>query len=204
MKTFSILLAFDPNDTSGYALEQAFRLAERAPSSELHLVHVADDGSTKQELHALAERLQLYVKEKGVALGAHPGLQIGTHVRVGDPARAIAEVAAEVDAALIVLASRERTRLRSPFRAPRLARRLLEHAPCPVVVAGPKPDEPSHEPRIEPPCPDCERVRTAFAGRVQWCQRHAHRRGSSHVYSYEPELPFETHDSEVIPTGIRF
>ena len=203
-ETFSILLALDLADTSGSALDEAAHLARRVPSAELHVVYVAPETTTKKHLLELAEGLQLYVADKAAAIGGLAGRELGIHVRVGDAAHAITEVATEVDAAVIVLASRSKTRVRSPFRAPRLARELLAHAPCPVVIAGAKPAEVSHAARIEPPCADCLEARAATNGRVQWCERHEKRHGVSHVYSYAPATPFESHDSEVIPTGIGF
>ncbi|HEY8087794.1 MAG TPA: hypothetical protein VIF09_08115, partial [Polyangiaceae bacterium] len=83
--------------------------------------------------------------------------------------------------------------------------RLIAGAPCPVLIASPPPKHPpKHEPTIEPACPQCLQARAASKGAQWWCERHAHRSNQGHAFSYQRELPFASHDSEVIPTGIDF
>ena len=78
-------------------------------------------------------------------------------------------------------------------------------ASCPVFVAGPRPVlQPSHLIVIEPPCPECVQTTQTTSGRAGWCVRHSghHNLHRIHRYSYQSDLPFETHDSEIGPTGV--
>jgi len=45
---------------------------------------------------------------------------------------------------------------------------------------------------------------TLSSSQFWWCERHSRHAPRAHVFSYQRELPFATHDSEVIPTGIDF
>jgi nucleotide-binding universal stress UspA family protein len=63
-------------------------------------------------------------------------LQAERRVEVGEPAEALAQVAAEEAATLIVLGSRHQGRLRPGLRSG-LAGELAASAPCPVVIVPP-------------------------------------------------------------------
>ncbi len=205
-QTFSILVASDLSEASGYAFTQAARLAQRIPGAAIHFVHVANGNPSEPRIRELGGQLRTYVSEKAASLGGLKGLAVGVHVRHGDPVREIVQLAAELEAALIVLGSRRHPHLKS-LVVGTIAEKLLPHAPCPVILAGPKPVEPLlHNPTIEPTCTDCVKARERSGGREWWCARHTSHGASAggHVYSYQRELPFAEHDSEVVPTGIRF
>jgi hypothetical protein len=60
-------------------------------------------------------------------------------------------------------------------------------------------------PLIEAACMACLETRTASAGQSWWCDSHVHAAELAHVVSCQRELPMTTrHDSEIIPTGMRF
>lgn len=205
-QAFTILVASDLSEASGYAFEQAARLAQRIPGAELHFVHVTDGDTSEERIRQLGGQLRMYVSEKAASMGGLPGLSVGVHVRHGQPVREIAQMAAELDAALIVLGTPRHPHLKA-LTLGSVAEKLLPHAPCPVILAGPKPVEPLvHQPAIEPACPDCLRARASSGGRQWWCARHTSHgaTGTGHVYSYQRELPFASHDSEVVPTGVGF
>ena len=83
--------------------------------------------------------------------------------------------------------------------------KLVQGASCPVLVANPRPRKPAKlEPMIEPRCTDCTRTRGATGGLQWWCERHLQRADRGHAFSYQRELPFAPHNSEVIPSGIEF
>jgi nucleotide-binding universal stress UspA family protein len=205
-QTLSILVASDLSDAGGYAFERAARLAQRVPNAALQFLHVTDGDASEARVRQLGGQLAIYVAEKAASLGGLDGMRVGVHVRHGDAVREIAQLAAEIDALLIVLGTATHPRLMSLI-AGGVADKLMLHAPCPIILAGPKPAEPLvHQPAIEPPCPDCAKARAASNGREWWCARHRSSGGSMprHSYSYESELPFSTHDNEVIPTGVAF
>jgi nucleotide-binding universal stress UspA family protein len=205
-RTFSVLVASDLSEEGGYAFEQAVSLARRIDGADVHFAYVTDGDTSEARIRQLADQLRMYVSEKAASMGGIDGLRVGVHVRHGDPVPEIVQLAAELGAAVVVVGSPRRRHLKSVVLGS-IAERLLAHAPCPVVVAGPKPSEAAPQaPTIEPVCPDCARARAQSQGRSWWCTRHLPG-GSAvrgHVYSYEHELPFAQHDSEVVPTGIRF
>ena len=201
-RPFAILLCFDDTEASGYAFEEAMHLARRIPASEVHLVDVRPKELPDSETLQLAGRLRTYVDEKAASLGGMTGQTVAVHVRYGDPMHQIVELAADIGVDLIVLGNSKHPHWQN-LVAGSLADQLLRHAPCPVLVSGPKPAEPrAQPPRIEPACPDCLRARAATHGAQWWCARHGTAGIHAHRYSYQSEIPFSSHDSNVIPTGV--
>jgi nucleotide-binding universal stress UspA family protein len=200
----SMVVGLDFSDADGPAFDQSTRIARRVPSSELHLVHVFDREPSEARLRDLAGHLRLYVNEKAAVVGGLGGVTVGIHLRAGKTVREIVQLAIEVDADLIVLGSHRGPHLKQ-WLVGSTAERLIAGAPCPVLVASPRPKEPEkHEPTIEPACPQCLQARAASKGAQWWCERHSHRAAGGHSFSYQRELPLAFHDSEVIPTGIDF
>jgi nucleotide-binding universal stress UspA family protein len=200
--TLSIVVATDFSDASGFAFDAAAHLAQRVPRSELHLVHVFASEPSQARTRDLVGHLRLYVNEKAAQLGGLRGMTVGIHLRSGAPVREIAELANEVRADLVVVGSHAGPHLKS-WVLGSTAERLVASAPFPVLIAGPKPvAAEAHEPAIEPPCSDCLRARATSSGARWWCERHSQHAKRAHTFSYQRELPFASHDAEVIPTGI--
>jgi len=200
----SIVVGLAFTDADGIAFDQAVKVATGAGHSELHLVHVFDAAKPEAEARGLVEHLRLYVNEKAAALGGLGPMTVGIHLRAGSPVRELAQFAGEVHANLIVIGSHKGPHLKS-WLVGSTAEQLIASAPCPVLVAAPKPrPEKAGVPEIEPPCPDCVRVRAMTRGGDWWCERHSHHAKQAHTFSYQREIPFASHDSEVIPTGIKF
>jgi nucleotide-binding universal stress UspA family protein len=200
--TFVIGLGF--NDADGPAFDHAARVARRVPGSVLHLVHVFDEEPSEARARELVDHLRLYVNEKVATLGGFVGMTVGIHLRAGEPTREIAQLAGDVGADLIVLGAHQGLDPKS-WVTGSTAGRLGKIAPCPVFVVSPRAEAKDPEvPRIEPPCIDCIAARKSSRGAEWWCARHASHARRAHTFSYQRELPLATHDSEVIPTGIRF
>jgi nucleotide-binding universal stress UspA family protein len=202
-RPFVLVVAVDlaDTDTSGFALDQAARVAMRIPSSEMHVVHVTPK-EDEAEIARLAGLLRLYVSEKSSLLGGIARQSVGIHVRHGDAAKGIAQLSRDVGADVVVVGTHRGPNLRTLVLGS-TAERVMAAAACPVVIAGPRPrPQPSHVITIEPPCPDCVQTRQATDGRSFWCPRHSEREYRRHIYSYRGELPFESHDSEVTATGV--
>ena len=199
--TLSIVVATDFKEGGGFAFDTAAHLAQRVSGGALHLVHVLESTLSRDETRDLVAHLRLYINEKSAQLGGLHGITVGIHLRAGQPVREIAQLAADVHADIVVVGSRIGPNLKS-WLLGSIAQRLLATSPVPVLIAGPKPESPEpHEPAIEPPCADCVRTRAASGGAQFWCERHAHHAKRAHIYSYQRELPFASHDAEVIPTG---
>lgn len=204
-RPFVVVLGLDLTDTesSGFAFDQAARMVGRIPGAVLHVLHVLAPQATTASAPETAGLLRLYISEKAAALAAAAPARVGIHVRRGDTGREIAQLAVEVAADVIVVGS-HKAPVKNLFLST-TAERVMAVASCPVFIAGPRPrPQPSHTIVIEPPCPDCVQQRGLTQGRTWWCARHSenHHLRRHHAYSYQSELPFETHDSEVSATGV--
>ncbi len=83
-------------------------------------------------------RLVLAHVAAGWTAGAEHDLHAERRVEVGEAAQALARIAAEEAATLIVVGSRSQGRLRPGLRSG-LAGELAASAPCPVVIVPPPP-----------------------------------------------------------------
>lgn len=202
-RPFSVVVGLDFRDAGGYAFGQAACVARAVAGSQVHLVHVFEGEVDAARRKQLIEQLRLYANEKAVSLGGLPGVRVGVHLRVGDPVREILQLASDVSATMIVIGAHKRPDA-SSWLLGTVAHRLLQWASCPVLVAGPEQPAVHHELAIDPPCADCSRARASSKGATWWCERHSQHPAAAHVFSYQRELPLETHDSAVIPTGIDF
>jgi len=202
-RPFVIVLALDLTDTasSGYALDQAARVASRIEPSQVHAVYAVPEDATDALVQEAAGLTQMYVNEKVAALGI-TGTVFGVHVRRGTPAREVAQVAADLAADMIIVGTHKVPRLKTLFVGS-TAERVMANARCPVLVAGPRPPpEPSHVIVIEGPCPDCVLRRNETGNREYWCERHSeshHLR--HHHYSYASGMAFGAPDMSVNPAG---
>ncbi|HET6335800.1 MAG TPA: universal stress protein [Polyangiales bacterium] len=183
-----ILAAVSLDDTGELALREAARNALHHGSSELHIVHVVDYGSDEPSdndpagiLTSLAAA-EAKLRERVEALASPDALRVVGHIRAGVPFRAILQVAAEIDADLIVVGTHKRTGVRR-FILGSVAERVLRDAHCPVLVAMVK-DHPAamQSAQIEPACEACLSIRVNTAGATYWCERHSRSRMRPHVY----------------------
>lgn len=201
IRPFTIVVGDDFEPASGLAFDGAIRLARRIPGSHLHVVHVVREDTGEAETRRIAGLLRLYISEK-CAADDYAGQSLGIHVRQGDPAHELADLARDVGADLLLVGTRAHVHLRELLHG-FFEARLRRIAPCPVLVVEPRREEgKAAEPVIEPPCPDCLVVRERSAGTRWWCARHEGHGYRPHRYSYQNELPFSSHDSSVLPTGI--
>jgi nucleotide-binding universal stress UspA family protein len=199
---FVIVVALDLADTEsgGYALDQATRIALRIPESQVHVLHVSKDAANHETLGLL----RLYTSEKVARLADGQRQSLSVHVRAGDAARVIAGFASDLSADLVIVGTHKSPRLRA-LVVGSTAEQVMAQTSCPVLVAGPKPKPAeSHVIVIEPPCPDCVRVRLDTRGQTWWCGRHSeHHAVLTHHHLYSSAGPdFAEHDSEVSATGV--
>lgn len=204
-KPLIVVVGLDFSDADGPAFDQAARIAQRARRSAMHLIHVFEEEPARERASELAGHLRAHVNEKAPLLGGLAGITVGIHLRAGNIVRQIAQLVVEVDADLVVVGSHRGTHLKH-WLVGSNARRLIGACPCPVLVASPWPKDPAQpqEPVIEPPCPECIRTRAGSGGSKWWCEQHSRHGRGAHTYSYQRDVPFAEHDSEVIPTGIDF
>ena len=200
---FTLVVANDFSVASGYAFDQAARVARRIPGSDIHVVHVMEAESSETQSKQVADQLRIYLEDKVKALGGLESQAVGLHVRCGHPAREVAQLAKDVAADLIVVGTHKGPHLKQLIVGS-VTERLLLAAPCPVFVAGPMPSavDDAHDPAIEPPCSDCVQTRRNTAGGQWWCVSHAERHAKAHSYSYRREFPLRTTDAAVVLTGV--
>jgi nucleotide-binding universal stress UspA family protein len=200
---FTLVVGNDFTEASGFAFDQAARVARRVAGSDLHVVHVIDGEVSAERMQQLASQLRIYLEGKAAALGGLERQALGIHVRSGQPARELAQLAMDVGADLLVVGARKGPHLKQLVLGS-VAERLLVAAPCPVFVAGPMPtsEDTAHEPAIEPTCVECFQARRESAGQNWWCARHREHHAHAHSYSFQRELPMRSHDSLVSSTGV--
>ncbi|HEY3820317.1 MAG TPA: universal stress protein [Polyangiaceae bacterium] len=203
-RPFGLLVALDLADTAsgGYAVEQALQIVRPIPGSQLHVLHVSTGDAEPQTLGLLRH----YVEQKATVLGGCGQQNVAVHVRKGEPAREIVQLAVDLAVDVIIVGAHKGQHLRK-LLVGSTAEKVMAHATCPVLIAGPRPQaQPSHSIVIEGPCPDCVQARLETRGKEWWCARHSEHHAvlhrHHHIYSYHSELPFSEHDSAVSPTGV--
>ena len=133
---FRVILApVDLHESSIHALDLARQLAG---DGTLHLLHITEIVPAPGEAAgALAARENEVKSElEKIARDQLTGVSCQTHVRHGDTARAIVEMAREVCADLIVMPTHGRRGLPRFFLGS-VAERIVREAPCPVLTVRP-------------------------------------------------------------------
>lgn len=164
MSTFTrypILVAIDDSEYAEIVLEHALDQAARHDAPDLHVLRVLENGEANLE----HERtwLQGAVTEALEAVGGGKAWRTRIHVRCGRPATEIANLAAEIDARLLVVGRFGMHGRRS------IADRVLELAPCPTLVVG----RLGRDVDLEPQCPACVGARAESEGERCFCAEHA-------------------------------
>ncbi len=197
-KPYAIVCAVDYSQAGDLALERAFELTSERPLARLHVVNVlpvyqpgtATDAAWSGALPSVAqaaEELRGYVERKKAEYrAAHAGQNLQfldtvlAHQRVEAPAEEIAQLAADLEADLVVVGTHGRRGL-SRLVLGSVAEATVRLAPCPVLVVRPK-AVPAPVPAIQPPCPVCVETRKATGGKEMWCEQHREHHGQRHTY----------------------
>lgn len=186
-----IVVGTDYSKPSELAIERAFELAAREVNADVHVISVVQaplapysmlgafsssesyDMLTKFTQRQLDGFLEKYPERR-------PFSRVVCHVRLDEPAHEIAQLAADLEADLIVVGTQGRRGAERVLLGS-VAELVVRLAPCPVLVVRPK-AIPAPVPRIEPPCPRCVEARKASAGKEYWCEQHKERHGQRHTY----------------------
>jgi len=198
---YVIVVGVDYSGASDLAFEQALAIASGQPHAELHVVYVkarvsararsVESATSNQDA---ARDLQAYVAQRVSAFQARSGKvpfeRLFDHLRSDEPGHQIAQLAADVEADLVVVGTHDRSGV------PRLllgsvAEAVTRLSPCPVLIVRPK-AIPAAMPAIEPPCPRCVDVRFATQGAELWCEQHRERHGQRHTYHQGDRASAET------------
>jgi nucleotide-binding universal stress UspA family protein len=161
----------------------------------VHVLHVEPDAWVSGALTAavdadaavtrVQERAKARVEQMASHLRKRQIRRVVAHFRRGSPAENIAQLAADLDADLVVVGSHGQRGLQRLFLGS-VAERTSRLARCPVWIVRPKDHSTAGRvPEIDPPCPDCLGTRGATLGKTLWCARHAERHYlPPHVYHY--------------------
>ncbi len=142
---FKLVVGIDFEQTGEEALRLATTLSQAISESELHLTYVIADSSAtpkasiaeyERKLTAGAERLTQYVAAHSVESDNPFSRPVVQHVRIGEPAGSLQQVAVDVQANLIVVGSRGQTGL-SKWVFGSVSEALVRLARCPVIIAKP-------------------------------------------------------------------
>lgn len=159
---YRIVIALDGSQYSEIVLEHGLDQAARHESPDLHVLAVVGEPA---EIAPIKTWLATAVLEGLEAFRAgRPGWRTRLHVRVGRPAEEIVNLAAEVDADLLVIG---RYGLHHPRRS--ISDAVIAGATCPTLVVGLA----GHAVDPEPPCLECAAVREESDGERWFCERHA-------------------------------
>jgi nucleotide-binding universal stress UspA family protein len=176
-------LAFD--ETSELVLSEASRISAAA-NRELHLTHIIHEGphaTSKGELRSLENHLNEATNELRRYLERRSTRKrVICHVRVGDVARSIVQLAVDLSADLLVIGTHRRNSV-AQLLLGSVTKELIAHAHCPVLVAIPKNYAGVTASEVmTPPCPDCLTARKQTHNETFWCARHQHSYHKPHVY----------------------
>lgn len=195
-RPYRIIVGIDYSETSDLALEQAFEIAARLPNAELHLADIVDVVVPMGQVEGLpvteyttsreeeAGRLDGHIRKKVAEYAArHPDSKLPgrlvRHVRFASPAEEIAQLAADIEADLVIVGSHGRRGVARLILGS-VAEAVVRLSPCPVLVARLR--RIVQAPRIEPPCSECVKARQALDGATFWCAQHSEHHGQRHTY----------------------
>lgn len=159
----------------------AARVASSTPGAEVHLLHVMsspkpeDWGKHGAHLDEFARRLR--------QVFAGP---IFGHLGTDTPWKAIAQVAANLNADLVIVAPHDRKGIER-FAQGSVAEKVARHTHCPVLLARPKTHIAERSTEIEPPCPRCVETQQKSEGKELWCVQHSEHHKKGHTYFDYPE-----------------
>jgi nucleotide-binding universal stress UspA family protein len=181
-----ILLAAYGSEGTEFAAQTAIRLANSA-DCELHLVYV--EGLPRYPAYApigvrhleweLQEGAERAALEKLCALDRRVriagGTVAGAHLRVGEVAQEVVDLAEELEIDLIVVGTRGRSVIRRALMG-NVSDSVVRHAPCPVVVARSQETDDTRkgDPRQGSPPWGTRTTRNAWIG-IRWALERGHR-----------------------------
>lgn len=191
------VVGVDFSDMSNKALDQALEVTNLR-AGELHVVYVEPDmpldpmfaGAFQSAVTAesLLESVRQRAAERVGVVQAEQGKltvkRVVVHVRKGSAGDEIAQLAADLDADLVVVGSHGRRGV-SRLVLGSVAERVSRLARCPVWIIRPKAHQVADRvPEIEPACPDCLKHRQETKGAELWCARHSEHHIRAHGFKY--------------------
>ena len=191
-----ILTAVDANRSAVDVVAAAAKIAS-IPGAELHIVHVIEAPVASQLTRQLEEARAVVAK---ATAELPPSTSLTVHLAAGEPAAQILQVAANIHADMIVIGTREMTRLER-FLLGSVVEPVTRRAQCPVYVVRKKDYHTRDLAEIEPPCPECLAVQRKSNGAELWCARHSERHVHGNIH-YELPEGFGQGSSLILPAQL--
>ena len=134
----TLVIGHDGHPASHAALNYAVQLSDRL-GAHLHVVHCVtlDDYGTDPDIEDFEEqRDRTLATERQAIAGvlANSKVQWTYHEDRGDPSRRLAQLAAEVDATMIIIGNTQPGLIRHLLHGDHVSKRLLHQQPRPVLV----------------------------------------------------------------------
>ncbi len=196
---YVVLAAIDESPIVAKVLAQAAAIAAGTAGAELHILHAALRAAEADVTNVPfdLERHRRYLDERARDTQRLAGVPVVGHLVEEEPADAILQIAAGIDADLVVVGTSDK---RGPalWLLGSVAQKVAHRAACPVLVVRPKEHHVRRSPEIEPPCPDCLREQRASHGATLWCARHAQHHPRMHLH-YEAVQGFGAGSSLLRP-----
>lgn len=186
-RPFKMVVGVETDDTGDNALAHAIELAKRF-NGELHICHTSKSNTDNPEkisalLDATLAKLQTWLADSIAEAGLtakttlHPGL--------GDPAQVLDQLAVDVEADAIIVGTHGRKGMRRLVQGS-VASKLVNSAPCPVIVAIPRKFEGLEKSPTVEPAPK---------------EHHAYI-NHPHAYHYRRSIRFSNVVGAINPSGI--
>lgn len=187
-----LVVAVDDSPVADDVTSIATEMAKHFGSNELHVVHVVnlEKASARSIGFAMAGPLvaagrtlldRLVSRHKNEMSG-----RMISHLAYGTPSAEILRIATELGADAIIVGTRDRGPVKRALLGS-VATKVMQNAPCAVLVARPKKD--GAAPVVEPPCPECVEIRKTSERADLWCERHAAKHAHGHLH-YEYPAPY--------------
>ncbi|MCB9667270.1 MAG: universal stress protein [Myxococcales bacterium] len=183
--TYDIVLGVDFTPSCDLAFQEAARLFQNRDDVLLHVVHVIEEGREStltgrqkkierdaRALETVPSELRDYVKEQARRLRAPRWeAEIGLYVRLGKPAKAIVQLAADLQADMIVIGSHGRKGIAKALLGS-VSESLIRIAPCQVLVVREQDYQGiERSPSIDPPRPGDRPATGEFLHNPQYSSR---------------------------------
>jgi len=188
----TIVVGMDFSEEGERALEAALRFASNFQGVDVHVLHVDMEERNFDASHDVVfERLEDTVQGRcealAVSLGSVLRVRVLTHIRRGVPATQIVQIAADLNADLVVVGTRGKRGLERLMLGS-VAEAVARHACCPVwIVRAKDHDRAGDVPNIEPPCARCVGRRQETQGEQLWCATHIEKYVVPHRLTYSSE-----------------
>jgi nucleotide-binding universal stress UspA family protein len=211
-RKFIIVVGIQFDETGTNALREAVSAATTRTGAELHVVYVIPNSdSTTRSTKVLARRsdalasaprtLRAFVAAQSKNIEKLATQKVVMHARLGAPADAILQLAADVNADLIVVGTHGYRGMRRVVLGS-VAQDLVEIARCPVLIARPRDYKGiAPSPAAEPVCAECAKTRAATHGEKLWCEYHSRPQVRPHVWQSSEVFHVGGHDPGLIANG---